>query len=105
MPARARRRSTTTPSPATPAGVLVTNNSYATITNNTITGRGANNGGVSEYGVQVSYDASARVEHNTISGNDAGTGSSGAQSAGVYVFDQNDVNRPNDNYTSSVVVS
>jgi parallel beta-helix repeat protein len=54
------------------AGVVVdAAGSSADVRGNTITGRGAANGGVAEYGVQVSFGASARVEQNTITANSA----------------------------------
>src|SRR5262249_6743546 len=53
----------------------------ATIKGNTVTGRGAGNGGVAEYGVQVSRGATGDVEFNIISGN-----SNGNNSGGIYFF-------------------
>src|SRR5262249_33740546 len=64
------------------AGVLVDGSqASATIKSNTITGRGAGNGGVAEYGVQVSRGATGDVESNNISGN-----SNGNNSGGIYFF-------------------
>jgi parallel beta-helix repeat protein len=65
------------------AGVLVDGNcASADVRHNTITGRGAGNGGVAQYGVQVSRGATGRIESNTISGNTAA-----GNSAGILFFE------------------
>lgn len=70
------------------AGVLVDGaGGSATVKDNTITGRGAANGGLAQYGVQVSYGAGARVEKNAISGNDTGNFGAGIVSAGVFLYE------------------
>lgn len=74
------------------AGVVVDGaGGTATVTANAITGRGAANAGVAQYGVQVSRGATARVERNTISGNDidgavAGGSNPATASAGILFF-------------------
>lgn len=79
------------------AGLLVDGSgAIATVVNNTITGRGTGNNGVSEYGVQLSYNASARVQGNTITGNTISGNTTAAPapnnppvtSAGIFVFDE-----------------
>jgi parallel beta-helix repeat protein len=80
------------------AGVLVDGSGAAAwIQNNSITGIGAANNGISEYGVQVSNGASARVEFNSISGNTIDGYVSGGYnptpaSAGIFFYNDGDVN-------------
>jgi parallel beta-helix repeat protein len=70
------------------AGVLADgHNVSATVTSNTITGRGPGNGGETEYGVQVSRGAFGDVESNSVSGN-----SNGNNSGGIYFFQDVGVN-------------
>jgi parallel beta-helix repeat protein len=64
------------------AGVLVDGSGAAgTVLNNVITGRGAANNGLAQYGVQISRGASATVSGNTITANTA-AGNSG----GIFFF-------------------
>lgn len=85
------------------AGVLVDGRwASASVEGNTITGRGAANGGGVQYGVQVSRGATACVSDNTISGNDsdgpaAGGSNPDPTSAGVYFFDAGCGNRASGN--------
>jgi parallel beta-helix repeat protein len=80
------------------AGVLVDGDGgEAGIQWNSITGRGAGNGGISEYGVQVSNGASARIQYNSISGNTidgyvAGGYNPTPTSAGIFFFNDGNVN-------------
>jgi parallel beta-helix repeat protein len=59
----------------------------ATVKNNTVTGRGAANGAVAQYGVQVSRGATSRVEGNTITAN-----TNGNNSGGIYFFQDGGTN-------------
>jgi hypothetical protein len=70
------------------AGVLVDGSkASATVTSNTITGRGSGNNGEPEYGVQVGRNAFGDVESNSISAN-----SNGNNSGGIYFFSDVGVN-------------
>jgi parallel beta-helix repeat protein len=65
-------------------GVLVDGSGAAgTVLNNVITGRGAANNGLAQYGVQISRGASARVSSNIITANTAG-----GNSGGIYFFQE-----------------
>jgi parallel beta-helix repeat protein len=70
------------------AGILVDGaGGSATVKNNTVTGRGAANGGIAQYGVQVSRGATSRVEGNTITAN-----ANGNNSGGIYFFQDGGTN-------------
>jgi parallel beta-helix repeat protein len=80
------------------AGVLVDGSGAAAcIQGNSITGIGAANNGISEYGVQVSNGASGRVEYNSISGNTIDGNVSGGYnpipaSAGIFFYNDGNTN-------------
>jgi parallel beta-helix repeat protein len=70
------------------AGILVDGSGgSATVKSNTVTGRGAANGGIAQYGVQVSRGATARVESNTVTNN-----TNGNNSGGIYFFQDGGTN-------------
>jgi parallel beta-helix repeat protein len=75
------------------AGILVDGNfASAEVKSNVVTGRGAANGGIAQYGIQISRGATARVESNTVSNNTISGGGDPANdnSAGIYFFELND---------------
>jgi hypothetical protein len=75
------------------AGIVVDGvGATATLSNNTIVGRGKGNGGLSEYGIQVSNGANAQVKNNnvsenTVSGKVAGGYNPAPASAGIFFYE------------------